>query len=101
MISARPRCSLNTAKTKPVPALATQASTLRVFRRAGLCLTAVTLGSDVTFWAGGVVQNIEAAAMDLYVIYRHAEGSYLAPATGAKTNIDDFDMLISGARIQF
>ncbi len=67
----------------------------------GTCLTAVTLGSDVTFWAGGVVQNIEAAAMDLYVIYRHAEGSYLAPATGAKTNIDDFDMLISGARIQF
>ena len=67
----------------------------------GTCLTAVTLGSDVTFWAGGVVQNIEAAAMDLYVIYRHAEGSFLRRLQGAKTNIDDFDMVISGARIQF
>ena len=53
-----------------------------------------------TFYAGGVVQNIEAAAMDLYVIYRHAEGDYTSSAN-AKVDIDDFDMVISGARIQF
>lgn len=59
-----------------------------------------TEGADLTFYAGGVVQNIEAAAMDLYVIYRHAEGDF-ADAGGVNHNIDDFDMVISGARIQF
>ena len=55
---------------------------------------------DFDFWSGGVVQNIENAAMDLYVIYRHSEGDF---TNGAGTNfdLDDFDMVISGARIQF
>jgi predicted porin len=55
------------------------------------------------FWAAGVVQNIEAAAMDLYVIYRHADGSLtnLNGILSTTTSIDDFDMVISGARIQF
>lgn len=56
-------------------------------------------GSDIDFWAAGVVQNIENAAMDLYVIYRHAEGD-VTNANGT-IDLDDFDMLISGARIQF
>jgi hypothetical protein len=59
-----------------------------------------TRGADITFYAGGVVQNIEAAAMDLYAIYRHAEGDYTNTA-GGMVEIDDFDMLITGARIQF
>jgi hypothetical protein len=59
-----------------------------------------TRGADITFYAGGVVQNIEAAAMDLYAIYRHAEGDFTNTA-GGKVEIDDFDMLITGARIQF
>jgi broad specificity polyphosphatase/5'/3'-nucleotidase SurE len=60
-----------------------------------------TKGADLTFWAGGIVQNIEAAAMDLYVIYRHAEGDYVKTGAATSTNLDDFDMVISGARIQF
>jgi len=32
--------------------------------------TFTTQGAEARFWAGGVVQNIEAAAMDLYVVYR-------------------------------
>ena len=59
-----------------------------------------TRGADLTFWAGGVVQNIEAASMDLYAIYRHADGDY-TNAAGGNVQIDDFDMVISGARIQF
>ena len=39
--------------------------------------------------------------MDLYVIYRHAEGDYTQLRHRAKIEIDDFDMVISGARIQF
>ncbi len=57
-------------------------------------------GSDLDFWAAGVVQNIENAAMDLYVIYRHSEGD-VDTAVGGNFAVDDFDMLISGARIQF
>ncbi len=46
------------------------------------------------------MQNIEAAAMDLYVIYRHSEGDF-TNAAGTNFDLDDFDMVISGARIQF
>lgn len=56
--------------------------------------------SDLRFWSAGVVQNIDAAAMDLYVIYRHAEGD-TTNSGGATATLDDFDMVITGARIQF
>ena len=38
--------------------------------------------------------------MDLYVIYRHAEGDVNA-ASGTKIGLDDFSMVMTGARIQF
>ncbi len=38
--------------------------------------------------------------MDLYVIYRHSEGE-LTNATHHETELDDFDMVMTGARIQF
>ena len=37
---------------------------------------ATSFGADIDFWSGGVVQNIEPAAMDLYIMYRHAEGDF-------------------------
>ncbi len=63
----------------------------------------VTDGS-IDYWAGGVVQNIEAAAMDLYVIYRHTEGDITtggSVATATNKSLDAMDMVITGARIQF
>jgi predicted porin len=57
-------------------------------------------GADVDFWAAGLVQNIEPAAMDLYIMYRHAEGEY-DNTTATSVSLDDMDMVISGARIQF
>ena len=58
--------------------------------------------SDVDNWAVGVVQNIDAAAMDLYVIYRHSDGDVTSGAAGStRTSLDDFDMVMTGARIQF
>jgi len=67
-----------------------------------------TRGAEATFWAGGVVQNIEAAAMDLYVVYRHADGNLTLGsavaglgAAGTTVGIDDFDMVIGGAMIKF
>ncbi len=68
---------------------------------AGTVAKSLTRGADVTFYAAGVVQNIEAAAMDLYAIYRHADGDYIDGPTGETNTIDDFDMIITGARIQF
>lgn len=62
--------------------------------------TLASKGANLDFWAAGIVQNIEAAAMDLYVIYRHAEGEYTA-TNNANVSLDDFDMVMSGARIQF
>jgi hypothetical protein len=58
------------------------------------------LSSDLDFWAAGVVQNVESAAMDFYVIYRHSAGD-VDTATGGKIGLDDFDMLITGAKINF
>jgi predicted porin len=56
--------------------------------------------SDIEFWAAGIVQNIEAADMSLYLVYRHAEGSFLDSAN-VRRSLDDFDMVISGAKINF
>lgn len=56
--------------------------------------------SDLKFWAAGVVQNIDAAAMDLYLIYRHADGN-TTNSVGDTLDLDAFDMVMTGARIQF
>jgi len=55
---------------------------------------------DINFWGAGVVQNIENAAMDLYVIYRHADGD-LTNSIDTTADLDAFDVVITGARIQF
>ena len=33
-----------------------------------------TFGADINFWQGGVVQHIDAAAMDFYAIYQQTDG---------------------------
>jgi hypothetical protein len=50
------------------------------------------------------VQNIEPAAMDLYVMYRHADGDVNFAGAGANSgekSIDDFQAVIGGALIRF
>ncbi len=56
--------------------------------------------SSLDFVGTGVVQNIEAAAMDLYVIYRHADGD-VTNAAAETVKLDAFDMVIMGAQIKF
>jgi hypothetical protein len=58
------------------------------------------LGSNLDFWAVGAVQNIDAAAMDIYLIYRNASGD-TTDSKNVKTTLDSFDMIQAGARIQF
>ena len=69
-----------------------------------------TIKSDLNVWAGGVVQSLDAAAMQLYVIYQHSDGDVTSVTsvdpdgtiTGARTDsIDAFQEVIMGAMIQF
>jgi len=63
-----------------------------------------TSGSEINTW-GGVVQNIESAAMDLYLIYSHIDAKFDAvnTANGISTTIDDdnLDLVQAGAMIKF
>ena len=55
---------------------------------------------DVDFFAAGVVQEVDAASTLFSLVYRHAEGDF----TTSKNNnfeLDDFDMVIAGAKINF
>jgi hypothetical protein len=52
-------------------------------------------GSENTLWGVGVVQNIDAAAMELYLAYRH----HATEATGFAD--EDLTLVIGGARIKF
>ncbi|WP_244531402.1 porin [Hyphomicrobium facile] len=56
--------------------------------------------SSLDFVGAGVVQNIEPAAMDLYVIYRHADGD-ITNASADTVKLDAFDMVIMGAMLKF
>lgn len=61
------------------------------------------LSSDLQFYALGVVQKIDNAALDFYTVYRHSTGDVtgLQGAPAGTNELDDFDMVVSGARIQF
>jgi hypothetical protein len=56
--------------------------------------------SDVTVWGLGLNQAIDAAAMDLYVLYRNHEFD-VTSTTGVKANLEDIQIVTMGARIQF
>jgi hypothetical protein len=57
---------------------------------------AATGDSRVSTWGLGVVQNLDAAAMEIYVGYRNHSFS----ATGAAP-VEDFSTLTAGARVKF
>jgi hypothetical protein len=54
-------------------------------------------GDELKIWGLGLVQNIDAAATELYVSYRHFEAKDPAVAAGLK----DIDIVITGARVKF
>jgi hypothetical protein len=60
--------------------------------------------SEVTFWGIGVVQNVDAAAMELYLAYRRFEASLDTDGAGTWSgtgSMDDLSVIMSGARIRF
>jgi predicted porin len=65
-------------------------------------------GADIDVWGAGLNQNIEAASMDLYLAWRHAEGNVFGSTNGSKgglgartVDIEAMDMIMGGSRIQF
>jgi predicted porin len=66
-------------------------------------------GTEIDFWGLGVVQSIDAAAMDLYIGYKHFEADVQLSTTGSKTvgvvqksrPIDDWQAVMAGGIIRF
>jgi hypothetical protein len=59
--------------------------------------------SDITMWGLGVVQNIDAAAMELFLSYRQYQADITTTGGGnyATGNLNDMNILMAGARIKF
>lgn len=57
--------------------------------------------SELTSWGGGVIQGVDAAAMHLYVTYRHYEADVTAGAGLTEFEVDDLDVVMGGAIIRF
>jgi hypothetical protein len=62
-------------------------------------------GTELQMYGGGIVQGIDAAAMLLYVYYRHYEGDLdLVNNAGVpviSNNFEDLDMVVAGGIIKF
>jgi hypothetical protein len=62
-------------------------------------------GADLDAWGAGIVQNFEAAAMDIYLYYKHVEADVRVSPTGAgattRLPTEDMQFLMTGAVIKF
>ena len=58
-------------------------------------------GSELEVWGVGIVQEVDAAAMSVWVKYRHLEVDGLVDSTGAAVGGDDFDYVGVGGLINF
>ncbi|MCC7251927.1 porin [Hyphomicrobium sp.] len=56
--------------------------------------------SEVAFLGTGIVQRIDAAAMDLYLTYTHAGGDF-NDSVGNSIELEGFDVVVTGARLKF
>lgn len=60
--------------------------------------------SELTSYGAGIIQGIDAAAMHLYLTYRHYEGDVTSGTTSAnqvKRELEDLDVVMGGAIIRF
>ena len=63
--------------------------------------------SQIVSYGLGIIQGIDNAAMNVYLVYRHYEGDLLTTGvagngfTGTKFELDDLDVAMSGAIIKF
>ena len=67
-----------------------------------------TVDGSVNFWQAGMVQNLENADMNLYMVYERADGEVTGNAATAAagapvgtSKLDPFQVLVMGAKINF
>jgi hypothetical protein len=69
------------------------------------CYTDLISSSEASVWGLGVVQHIDAAAMELFLAYRRYSAEITSPTEKGEfygtLSLDDFDVVMSGARIRF
>jgi hypothetical protein len=64
----------------------------------------IITSSQATVWGFGVVQHIDAAAMEVFLAYRRYAAEVTSPAgndLSGTVSLNDFDVVMSGARIRF
>ena len=74
----------------------------------GVCVdnTGDIASSEITSYGAGVVQAIDAAAMSVYLTYRHYEGEVTtngrsSTISGETYKLDDLDVVVAGGIIKF
>ncbi|MCB1506465.1 MAG: porin [Hyphomicrobiaceae bacterium] len=67
---------------------------------AGYAADVPFLNANLRAWSLGINQQIDAAAMDLYLLYRNYDGDSTNGA-GVTTEYENFHQLMGGGRIQF
>jgi len=67
----------------------------------GQSSTANIVGSDVDVWGLAAIQDFDAAALQLYVAYRHYSADLKTAVGVAAIDTEDFDTVFSGAKISF
>ena len=63
--------------------------------------TIVMNNSELEVWGGGIVQEIDAAAMSVWVKYRHMSVDGIVDSNGAAVNAEDFQYVGVGGLINF
>ncbi len=63
-------------------------------------LNTTIASSDATNWGLGINQTVDAAAMDVFLAYKHFEGDFTSVA-GARTDVRDLNLFIIGTRLSF
>ena len=58
-------------------------------------------GDELSYWGIGLVQNIDAAAMELYFSWRHFEAKDPGTTATANPGLKDLDIVLTGARVKF
>jgi hypothetical protein len=58
-------------------------------------------GDELKMWGIGLVQNVDAAAMELYVSWRHFEATDPGTTAAANPGFKDLDIVLTGARVKF
>ena len=82
--------------------MALQVATLAPVSWAGAVDVVGVTDTRLTVWGMGITQNIDAAATELYLNYRHFSADITAGGAdpfGVPT--EDFDAVIAGARMKF